>query len=128
MPGTYEIIAEELQADPAVRTGVMFGHRCLKTGRKMFACDYEGELLLKLPPDRLEELKREGARDFNPMGRRMNGWILVAEPDAVPALDAPAGRHSRHSRRARGRLRGDLDDRRPVRRRGLGQPGAAEDG
>jgi hypothetical protein len=83
--GTYDIIAEELQADPAVRTGVMFGHRCLKTGRKMFACEYEGELMLKLPPDRLEELKREGARDFNPMGRRMNGWILVAEPadDAV---------------------------------------------
>jgi TfoX/Sxy family transcriptional regulator of competence genes len=83
--GTYEIIAEELQADPAVRTGVMFGHKCLKTGRKMFACDYDGELLLKLPPDRLEELKREGARDFNPMGRPMNGWILVAEPadDAV---------------------------------------------
>jgi len=83
--GTYEIIAEELQADPAVRTGVMFGHKCLKTGRKMFACEYEGELLLKLPPDRLEELKRDGARDFNPMGRRMNGWILVAEPadDAV---------------------------------------------
>ena len=83
--GTYEIIAEELQADPAVRTGVMFGHRCLKTGRRMFACEYEGELMLKLPPDRLEELKRDGARDFNPMGRRMNGWILVAEPadDAV---------------------------------------------
>jgi hypothetical protein len=83
--GTYEIIAEELQADPGVRTGLMFGHRCLKTGRKVFACEYEGELLLKLPPDRLGELKRDGARDFNPMGRPMNGWILVAEPadDAV---------------------------------------------
>ena len=82
--GTYEIIAEELKADPAVRAGVMFGHPCLKTGRKMFACDYEGELLLKLPPERLGELKREGAHDFNPMGRPMNGWILVAEPDDDP--------------------------------------------
>ncbi len=83
--GTYEIIAEELQADPAVRKGSMFGHACLKTGRKMFACEYEGELLLKLPPERLEELKADGAQDFNPMGRKMNGWVLVAEPadDAV---------------------------------------------
>ena len=85
MAGTYEIIAEELQADPAVRTGRMFGHACLKTGRKMFACEYEGELLVKLPPERLEELKADGARDFNPAGRKMNGWVLVAEPadDAV---------------------------------------------
>ena len=85
MAGTYEIIAEELQADPAVRTGVMFGHRCLKTGRKMFACEYEGDLLVKLPPDRLDQLRAQGAREFNPMGRPMTGWILVAEPadDAV---------------------------------------------
>jgi TfoX/Sxy family transcriptional regulator of competence genes len=85
MAGTYDTVAEELQADPAVKPGSMFGHRCLKTGRKVFACEYEGELLVKLPPDRLEELKGEGARDFMPMGRKMNGWILVAEPadDAV---------------------------------------------
>jgi TfoX/Sxy family transcriptional regulator of competence genes len=85
--GTYEIVAEELQADPAVRTGVMFGHKCLKTGRKMFACEYEGDLLVKLPPDRLDELRAQGAREFNPMGRPMTGWILVAEPadDAVRA-------------------------------------------
>jgi TfoX/Sxy family transcriptional regulator of competence genes len=82
--GTYEIIAEELRADPAVRTGTMFGHACLKTGRKMFACEYEGELLVKLPPERLDELKAAGARDFNPMGRKMNGWILVAEPADDP--------------------------------------------
>jgi len=85
MAGTYDTIAEELQADPAVRTGSMFGHRCLKTGRKVFATEYEGELLVKLPPDRIDELKAEGACDFAPMGRTMTGWILVAEPadDAV---------------------------------------------
>ncbi|HZB77507.1 MAG TPA: TfoX/Sxy family protein [Solirubrobacteraceae bacterium] len=87
MAGTYEIVAEELQADPAVRTGVMFGHRCLKTGRRMFACEYEGELLVKLPPERRQELEAQGARPFTPMGRPMTGWILVAEPadDAVAA-------------------------------------------
>lgn len=84
MAGTYEIVAEELQADPAVRTGVMFGHKCLKTGRKMFACEYDGDLLVKLPPDRLDQLRAQGAREFNPMGRPMTGWILVAEPADDP--------------------------------------------
>lgn len=85
MAGTYETVAEEMQADPAVKRGSMFGHPCLKTGKKVFACEYDGELLVKLPPDRAEELKREGARDFMPTGRKMNNWILVAEPadDAV---------------------------------------------
>jgi len=42
---------------------------------------------VKLPPERLAELKAQGARDFNPMGRTMTGWVLVAEPadDAVAA-------------------------------------------
>jgi len=85
VPGTYEIVADELRADPAVRAGVMFGHSCLKTGRKVFACEYEGDLLVKPPPDRLEQLKTQGARDFNPMGRPMNGWVLVPEPaDGAP--------------------------------------------
>jgi TfoX/Sxy family transcriptional regulator of competence genes len=84
MAGTYDTVAEELQADPAVKPGSMFGHRCLKTGRKVFACEYEGELLVKLPPERLDELKAEGARDFNPAGRTMNGWVLVAEPADDP--------------------------------------------
>ncbi len=78
---SYEAVAHELLADPAVVTGRLFGHPCLKIGGKVFACEHEGDLLIKLPPDRLEELKAEGARDFTPMGRRMNGWIKVAEPD-----------------------------------------------
>jgi len=79
---SYEAVAHELLADPAVYTGMMFGHRCLKIGRKMFACDLDGELLTKLPLERIEELKRAGAHDFEPMGgRKMNGWVLVPEPD-----------------------------------------------
>ena len=72
-PGTYEAVAYELLADPAVVTG------------KLFVCEHEGELLIKLPPERLAELKRDGARDFEPMaGRRMNGWIKVPEPARDP--------------------------------------------
>jgi hypothetical protein len=90
---TYDAVEHELLADPAVATGVLFGHRCLKFGRKVFACEHDGELLVKLPPDRLAELKAaQGARDFEPMGRRMGGWVKVPEPDgdAVRAWTALA--------------------------------------
>ncbi len=78
---SYEAVAHELLADPAVVTGKLFGHPCLKIGGKVFACEHDGELLIKLPPDRLEELRAAGARDFMPMGRKMGGWVKVPEPD-----------------------------------------------
>jgi hypothetical protein len=81
---SYEAVAHELLADPAVVTGKLFGHPCLKIGGKVFACEHEGELLIKLPTERLEELKAGGARDFMPMGRKMGGWVKVPEPDADP--------------------------------------------
>jgi hypothetical protein len=78
---SYEAMAHELLADPAVVTGKLFGHPCLKIAGKVFACEHEGELLIKLPPERLDELKAAGARDFMPMGRKMGGWVKVSEPD-----------------------------------------------
>ena len=81
---SYEAVAHELLADPQVVTGKLFGHACLKIGGKVFACEHEGDLLIKLPADRLEELKAGGARDFMPMGRKMGGWVKVAEPDSDP--------------------------------------------
>ena len=78
---SYEAVAHELLADPAVAAGTLFGHPCLKTGGKVFACDHEGDLLVKLPSERIAELKSAGAHDFTPMGRKMGGWIKVPEPD-----------------------------------------------
>jgi hypothetical protein len=78
---SYEAVAHELLADPGVVTGKLFGHPCLKVGGKVFACEHEGELLVKLPPERIDELKAAGARDFMPMGRKMGGWVKVPEPD-----------------------------------------------
>jgi hypothetical protein len=78
---SYDVVAHELLADPAVSAGKLFGHPCLKIGGKVFVCEHEGDLLLKLPPERLDELKAAGARDFMPMGRKMGGWVKVPEPD-----------------------------------------------
>ena len=65
----------------------MFGSRCLRTGRKVFAIWWHGEhLVTKLPPARTDELLAAGqAEPFEPMaGRRMGGWVLLS-----PALDWP---------------------------------------
>ncbi len=81
---TYEAMAHELLADPAVAAGKLFGHACLKIGGKVFACEHDGELLLKLPPGRIAELKAEGGHDFEPMGRKMGGWVKTPPPEEDP--------------------------------------------
>src|SRR5688500_833758 len=78
---TYEAVAHELLADPAVSSGKLFGHACLKIGGKVFVCEHEGDLLAKLPHERIDALKAEGGRDCEPMGRKMGGWVKVPEPD-----------------------------------------------
>jgi hypothetical protein len=78
---SYEAVAHELLADPAVATGKLFGHPCLKIHGKVFVCEHDGDLLAKLPPERIDELKAEGARDFEPGGHTMGGWVTVPEPD-----------------------------------------------
>ncbi len=61
-----------------VTAGSMFGCRGLRTGRKFFALWWEERLVVKLPPERLDELVAAGrAQHFEPMaGRRMNGWAV----------------------------------------------------
>jgi hypothetical protein len=90
---SYEAVAHELLADPAVSAGKLFGHPCLKIAGKVFVCEHDGELLAKLPAERIDELKAQDARDFEPMaGRKMNGWVKVPEPadDAVGVWTALA--------------------------------------
>ena len=64
-----------------VRLGSMFGSQGLRTGRKFFALWWHEQLVVKLPPARLQELVAAGhAVPFEPMeGRRMNGWVLLGE-------------------------------------------------
>ena len=70
--------------DGDVTTGHMFGCAGLRTGRRFFAIRWHDQLVLKLPAARLEGLVEAGdGRPFEPMeGRRMNGWLVLAErPD-----------------------------------------------
>jgi len=65
----------------AVTQGTMFGCKGLRTGTKFFAIRWHEQLVVKLPPARLTELVEAGdGQPFEPMeGRRMNGWILLAD-------------------------------------------------
>ena len=68
----------------SVTQGTMFGSRGLRTGTKFFAIWWHDQLVVKLPPARLTELVEAGdGKPFEPMeGRRMNGWLVLADrPD-----------------------------------------------
>ncbi len=67
--------------DGDVTTGHMFGCAGLRTGRRFFAIRWHDQLVLKLPAARLDGLVEAGdGRPFEPMeGRRMNGWLVLAD-------------------------------------------------
>lgn len=86
----FDDVLEELQADPGVSRGVLFGHPGAKLGKRVFACEVDGDLLVKLGAERVVELQRAGAaRVFDPMGGRpMNAWALVPETEDGDPLRA----------------------------------------
>ena len=79
----FDEVLEALLADPDVTRGMTFGHRAAKLGRKVFACDFDGELVVKLGRERVDELVASGrATRFDPMGGRpMRDWAQVPPPD-----------------------------------------------
>ncbi|MCW2578188.1 MAG: hypothetical protein JWR66_4218 [Modestobacter sp.] len=83
----WEALVEQAEGGPVSR-GSMFGSQGLRTGRKFFAVWWHDQLVLKLPPDRLQQLVTAGtARPFEPMeGRAMNGWAVVGPSADWPAL------------------------------------------
>ena len=79
----FDDLLAVLRADPAVTRGMTFGHRAAKLGRRVFACDVDGELVVKLGRERVDELVAAGrATRFDPMGGRpMRDWAQVPAPD-----------------------------------------------
>ena len=88
----WDDLVDRFEGGPVSRAS-MFGSRCLRTGRKVFAIWFHGEhLVAKLPPARAQFLLASGAAEpFEPMpGRVMNGWVLVGPATDWPALAAEA--------------------------------------
>ena len=82
--------------DGDVPPGTMFGCRGLRPGRRFFAIRWHEQLVLKLPAARLTGLVEAGdGRPFEPMeGRRMNGWLVLADRPDPDALVEEARAHT----------------------------------
>jgi TfoX N-terminal domain len=79
----YRRVVDELRADPAFSEGQMMGMPALKLGTKMFGGLHDGDLVVKLGRERVDELIAAGrAEPFDPSGRGhpMKDWAQVGEP------------------------------------------------
>jgi hypothetical protein len=77
----FEQLAARLLADPTVRRGTGFGASPgLRVGSRTFAMLRSGELVVKLPEQRVDELVGSGiGARFDPRrdGRLMREWVTI---------------------------------------------------
>jgi TfoX/Sxy family transcriptional regulator of competence genes len=78
-----EVSERLLAADEALERTRMMGSEGLKTGGKFFAMVSRGELVVKLPRERVDELVEAGAgHRFDPgHGRLMKEWVALRPAD-----------------------------------------------
>lgn len=76
----FEQLAARYLADTRVSEGRMFGSTVLKVDGKVFAMLVKGELVMKLPKERVEQLVASGAgTPFDPgHGRPSKDWVSVS--------------------------------------------------
>jgi hypothetical protein len=79
----FDRVADRLlSADPHLDRGRMMHAYGLKTRGKFFAMDVDGDLVVKLPAERVAELLASGAgRPFGTGGRQMREWVRLSPPD-----------------------------------------------
>lgn len=79
MKQRFETVVSALSSEPGVSHGKMFASMGLKVGRSVFAMEVKECLVVKLPLDRAEELrKKRQATSFDPgHGRAMKQWVSV---------------------------------------------------
>lgn len=81
--GLFWDVAEPFLHGGAERS-TMMGHACLRIDGEFFAsCDRAtGDLIVKLPADRVDELVEAGdAESFAPNGRRFREWATIPTRD-----------------------------------------------
>ena len=79
----WELAAAHLVND-GVEEGTMMGSRCLRVGGEFTGMIHSknGELILKLPRERVDELVAAGMTEaFAPNGRVFKEWTLVPRSD-----------------------------------------------
>ena len=77
-------LATPLLSSGKATEGALMGFPCLRVEGEFFAtCDHRtGELIVKLPRTRVQELINQGdGQAFAPAGRVFREWVLVSERD-----------------------------------------------
>jgi hypothetical protein len=84
----FRPVLDAFSDDARVTSGKMMASFGLRVDGKIFAMLVRGELVTKLPRERVDELVRAGAgRQFDPgHGRLMKEWFVLESPKA-PWLD-----------------------------------------
>jgi len=80
----YDELTDDLLYDPAIGRSTMMGYPCVRlAGRYLASYDGTvGQLVVKLPGDRVAELVRAGTGDeFSPAGKVFREWV------AIPTID-----------------------------------------
>lgn len=75
----FTSIVATLGHNPGIATARMFGAHGLSLAGRFFAFEHDGELVVKLSPERVAELGSAGVgAPFDPgMGRPSKGWLSV---------------------------------------------------
>ena len=84
--GQFERLAARFLGGPAIIAGTGFGSNPgLRVRNKIFAMLVRGELVVKLPTARVDQLVASGAgARFDPgHGRLMKEWVMVAPRDGI---------------------------------------------
>jgi YjbR protein len=83
----FTSIVDEMLREPGVEEGAAFHNRGLKVGGKIFAMLVQGELVVKLPADRVAQLVGDGTgRPFESGRRVMKEWVSVPPSDETEWL------------------------------------------
>jgi TfoX/Sxy family transcriptional regulator of competence genes len=71
-------LARVVPDEPAVTIKPMFGQLSGFVNGNMFIGIYGEDLVLRLPPDEIDKVKKQGGRDFEPVaGHKMGGYVVV---------------------------------------------------
>jgi hypothetical protein len=79
--GIFDEVVRKLLSDPRVSQAAMFGHPAVKIGGRVFAMEFEGEMVVKVGIKRVEDLVTSGqAQRFHHIfdrRRPMREWARV---------------------------------------------------
>jgi hypothetical protein len=81
---TWADVARAFDSEPDVTGGRGFAREVLKREGKIFAIDYDGAVVFKLPAERCAALVEEtSAIPFDRgQGKPLKEWVVISDPDA----------------------------------------------